>query len=132
MLANLVPLGGVLFLGWSLATILFLYWLETAIVGFYNLIKLAMVAGPLSVFFVPFFVVHFGAFMAGHFVFLNVLFLAREAPVRAGAWAMAWGMLGRTRWAALSLLVSHGISFYHDFLGTGAHQLKEALDHWIR
>jgi hypothetical protein len=32
--ANLVPLGGVLFAGWSAFEVVFLYWLENLIIGF--------------------------------------------------------------------------------------------------
>jgi hypothetical protein len=41
---NLIPLVGVLFFGWSLLTVLALYWLENGIVGFWNVPKI-MVAG---------------------------------------------------------------------------------------
>jgi len=36
ILSNLVPLFGVLFFGWSISTILILYWSENAIIGFYK------------------------------------------------------------------------------------------------
>jgi hypothetical protein len=40
--ANLIPLVGVLFFGWSLITILVLYWIENGIVGFWNVPKIAL------------------------------------------------------------------------------------------
>lgn len=43
--ANLVPLVGVLFLGWSLWTILVLYWLENGVIGFFNVLKMAAARG---------------------------------------------------------------------------------------
>jgi Family of unknown function (DUF6498) len=45
---NTIPLFGVLFFGWSLFSIMFLYWLENGIVGFFNVFKIALAraAGP--------------------------------------------------------------------------------------
>jgi hypothetical protein len=37
---NLVPLIGVLFLGWDLASILVMYWIETGIIGVINVLKI--------------------------------------------------------------------------------------------
>jgi hypothetical protein len=47
LLANAIPLVGVLFFGWSLLTILVLYWLENGIVGFWNVLKINLARGSL-------------------------------------------------------------------------------------
>lgn len=47
LLANLIPLVGVVFFGWSLLTILVLYWLENGIVGFWNVPKIVMAQGSM-------------------------------------------------------------------------------------
>jgi hypothetical protein len=47
LLANLIPLVGVLFFGWSLLTILVLYWLENGIVGFWNVPRIIMARGSM-------------------------------------------------------------------------------------
>jgi uncharacterized protein DUF6498 len=39
---NLIPLFGVLFFGWSLFSIKFLYWIENGIIGFFNIPKIAL------------------------------------------------------------------------------------------
>jgi hypothetical protein len=49
IIANAIPLVGVLFFGWSLITILVLYWLENGIVGFWNVFKINLAQGS----FVP-------------------------------------------------------------------------------
>lgn len=41
--ANLIPLAGVLFLKWNLGEVMVLYWAESAVIGFWNVIKLAIV-----------------------------------------------------------------------------------------
>ena len=45
IVANLVPLIGVLFLGWSVWNILIVYWLENGIVGAFNVLKMATAQG---------------------------------------------------------------------------------------
>jgi hypothetical protein len=86
--ANLLPLAGVLFWGWDAFVLLALYWLETAIIGFWMLVRIATAAPEsLSAFksgeaqTIPsragltlFFIVHAGMFMGVHFVFLWTLF----------------------------------------------------------
>jgi hypothetical protein len=45
--ANLIPLVGVVFFGWSLWTILVLYWVENGIVGFWNVPKILLAQGSV-------------------------------------------------------------------------------------
>src|SRR4051794_8906883 len=45
VVANLIPLVGVLFFGWSLWTILVLYWVENGIVGFWNIPRILLAQG---------------------------------------------------------------------------------------
>ena len=45
---NLVPLVGVLFWGWNVATLLVLYWVENGIVGLLNVPKMLLASGPTS------------------------------------------------------------------------------------
>ncbi|MFI5292801.1 MAG: DUF6498-containing protein [Candidatus Limnocylindrales bacterium] len=47
LVANLIPLLGVVFFGWSLLTILVLYWVENGIVGFWNVPKIIMAQGSV-------------------------------------------------------------------------------------
>lgn len=120
VLFNLVPLIGVLFFGWSLAAIMVLYWFENVIIGFFNVVKMIVAQGkspktqlrsgnkPVTTAQKPslivFFIVHFGIFTLGHGVFVFVLF--------GTGLQNFWGLLP----AALSLFISHGISFLHNFV----------------
>ena len=45
VLANLIPLAGTLFFGWSSGVIMVLYWFETAVIGFYSILKLPLAQG---------------------------------------------------------------------------------------
>jgi hypothetical protein len=47
VVANAIPLVGVAFFGWSLWTILVLYWVENGIVGFWTVPKILMARGSL-------------------------------------------------------------------------------------
>jgi len=84
--ANVVPLVGVVLLGWDAAVIVLLYWTENLVIGFYNILKMAMVKAPHStvqnskLFVIPFFCLHFGAFCAGHGFFLYglAIFMRRK------------------------------------------------------
>ena len=133
LFANAVPLFGVLFLGWSAAPILGLYWLETLIIGGFTVLRIVTCrgggVGPSKFFVVPFFCVHFGLFMFVHGVFLTLLIgigiamsaspvemlegLAEELFAYGGAWI-----------AIGALVVSHGISYFTNFLGRGEYLEK--------
>ena len=57
LLANLVPLVGVLGFGWDLGAIMVLFWAESGIIGFYSILRLCYVAGWGAIFLGPFFFV---------------------------------------------------------------------------
>jgi hypothetical protein len=40
--ANLVPIYGVVFLGWEVFPLLLLFWLENLIIGMYNVLKMML------------------------------------------------------------------------------------------
>ncbi len=82
IVANAIPVIGVLFFGWSLMTILVLYWLENGIVGLWNVPRMLLARGAEPVaqgaptaaisegcqrlLLIPFFIVHYGIFWLGH------------------------------------------------------------------
>jgi Family of unknown function (DUF6498) len=98
LVANAIPLIGVLWFGWNVWTILIVYWLENGIVGAFNILKILKaegepgpVAGTMTMngrpigqgaaakaSLIPFFVVHYGLFWAVHGIFVLTL------PVFAG------------------------------------------------
>jgi hypothetical protein len=123
VVANLLPLAGVVFLGWDLAEIVLLYWAESAIIAFYTALKMAVVGKLLAVVSVPFFLAHFGGFMAMHFLFIYMLFirgLAASGPEPGALEALQSTLM--PLWTPLAgLFVSHGISFRTNFLGRGEH-----------
>ena len=111
--ANLLPLYGVLYWGWDLFGLILLYWTETSIIGFFAIAHMGLATGWAALFFVPFFILHFGGFMAGHLVMLIVMFgnglpnniedipLALWSTLRAHGFLLVGG----------ALFISHGVFF---------------------
>jgi hypothetical protein len=135
IVANLVPLVGVLFLDWNVWTILIVYWLENGVVGAINVLKMRRAAGPyvqgrVSMSFngrpvdeastnalVGFFILHYGIFWAVHGVFVLSLASGAFGPVGAepAAGPSPWTILV----AAVGLLISHGVSYRLNYIGRG-------------
>lgn len=117
--ANLFPLVGALMWGWELGPILLLYWAESAIIGFFNLAKIIVIGKWGALFAGPFFLGHFGGFMAGHFLFLYAFFLQGPAtdPAMDGDLSAVAAQFIKLWPALLALFISHGYSFLHNFLG---------------
>lgn len=139
VLANLVPLIGVLFLGWSVWTILILYWIENGVVGAFNVLKMQRAEGtdtsgaagwtvngrPVSTLpkagLIPFFVMHYGIFWLVHGIFVFTL------PLFAGASSDAAAIdpgadPSAIAFAAVVLLISHGVSYRLNFIGGGEYR----------
>ncbi len=90
---NLVPLVGVVFWGWNVATILVLYWAENGIIGAHNVPKMLLARGPdvpgqgfaraasaptgsgpaSRIGSVIFFLIHYGMFWFVHGIFVFTL-----------------------------------------------------------
>ncbi|MEM9599845.1 MAG: DUF6498-containing protein [Pseudomonadota bacterium] len=82
---NLIPLIGVTLFGWDVGFLMLLYWLETIVIGVFNIPKLITSIGergttPLwasmagNLFLTAFFCVHYGGFNFGHYMFLQSFF----------------------------------------------------------
>ena len=122
ILTNCIPLAGVLFFGWNVFETVFLYWMESAVIALATIALLALMPIPASLregvpvnqklIAIPFFILHFSAFMAAHLFFI-VLFLGQSD--QGGMIQQAFETLRKTPsigWAILSLFVSHGYSFF--------------------
>ena len=105
ILANTIPIFGVIFFGWDLFQIIFLYWLESGVIGFYNIIKMIVISPKASLFFVPFFIFHYGMFMAVHLFFIIFLFSPQQ-PLTSFMILSPF----------IALIVSHGVSFLGNFV----------------
>jgi hypothetical protein len=140
IVANLIPLAGVLFLGWSVWQILIVYWLENGIVGAFNVLKMLKAEGgyeestsawkvngrsPADMTrsaLIPFFCLHYGIFWFVHGVFIFAL------PLFGAAATGDESSLGTTPdpvvllFAVVALFISHGLSYLFNFIGGGEYR----------
>ena len=149
ILANLVPVFGVLFGRWTISDVMIIYWLENVIVGFFNVLRMVFAQGGFApdinkaisaltpqprvlqnaakLFFIPFFMVHYGMFTMVHGVFVVVLFgnggalSSNPSTLQGGPFATLFNGLGHTPlfWPILALILSHGISFWFNYIKDG-------------
>ena len=76
LVANTLPVVGVLCFGWDAFAIVLLYWSENIVVGFYNVLKMAFAKvrhrrkDDGKLFMIPFFTVHYGIFTMVHGAFV--------------------------------------------------------------
>ena len=132
--ANLIPFLLTADGSWAIGEVLALYWLESVVIGFFNIFRIVLAEGvsgtdPLGtnrtgaggmaaggkVVMAFFFMLHYGAFMAGHcfFLFAGLLNGFRNGDFHP------LPLLMTVRWAAVALFISHGISFYFNYLKGG-------------
>jgi len=119
IVANAVPIIGVLFWGWDALAILVLYWLESVIIGILNIPKILACRkteeGGFSMtfanlFVAGFFTIHYGMFAGVHGAFLAQVFGAR--PLMGGLLSG-----GPILWTAVTFLISHLFSMVVNFFG---------------
>jgi hypothetical protein len=138
--ANLVPLAGVAFWGWQVWQVVFLYWMENLIIGAFNVLRIlaagrsteggttraTQVAGKIGL--AAFFAVHYGGFCMGHGIFLAAFMSQGAGARREDLGSTVLGTLQEPVAAAAlaALLVSHGWSFFRNYLGRGEYERTNA------
>jgi uncharacterized protein DUF6498 len=131
LLVNLLPVLGVFLFNWNVFIIIFLYWLENVITGFYNVLRM-LTLGPYNVihwvgkiFTATFFTFHYGMFTAVHGIFVITLF-GRETVKDLGNIdpAIIFSIITKYKlvYVVLALFLSHGISFLINYIGSGEYQ----------
>lgn len=145
VITNLVPLFGVLLFGWNQAEVLLMYWSESAVVGFFTVLKIGYSKGTpqnlaingrpvvvkneadlsgIKLVLIPFFMIHYGMFMLVHFAFLMV-FVILGSPFQmssmltgdSSSLSGVFSMLSAVLIGSFFLFISHGISFVDNYLG---------------
>lgn len=111
ILANLLPLYGILFWGWRATELLFCFWVENVVVGIFTMLKIAKYR---DFFLLSFFPMHYGIFMLVHFIFLvvgaSIGFFGVEQVTDV------WPLLGGIGAFFVGALGSHALSYYTNFL----------------
>ena len=131
ILSNLTPIYGLLFLGWELSTLLFLYWFENIVIGIYTIFMMRKATGQIvrgvhvskmggsteyksKTALILFFILHFGIFTIAHgSVIFSVLiqdFQINETVI----------------YTIVLLFASHGFSYLTHFLGNEEYRKKGA------
>jgi hypothetical protein len=135
--ANVAPVFGVLFAGWGVFPLVFLYWVENVVIGLFTVLKMLSVRpndpdrrrGKSAL--TALFVFHYGAFVFGHGVFLMVIFASQRPDGTEGraAFENLFGQIANVGLllAAVPLLASHAWSFVTNYLRVERHsaQLKQ-------
>ena len=141
LLANVLPIIGVIYLSWSLTVIMMLFWLENLVIGVYAIIKIFISRGsqPLSgiLFTALFFTVHYGLFWSIHGVFLASLLDIEvvdsvsilPAPLMMGADVVqtVWPDYPQElTFGLFALIISHGFSLFDNFIRKGEYKLRKS------
>lgn len=122
IIANFIPLWGVLFRGWDIANILHLYWAENLAFGLITILRIltnrhARGSLPGKVFLSVFFTIHYGIFCYGHSVFVFSDFIGGSH--RLGASSGAADYLREHWFVVAGFFGSHLVSFFFNYLGKG-------------
>ena len=125
IIANMMPLTGVLLCGAKLSDILFLYWLENLIIGFYNVLKLIKISGSSYVNAARNFVPYFFGILLAQLILILMLFHPDAPYLQAVPGNIFSAVLPRlikdaTPWTFIfagGFALSHGFSYWHNFLG---------------
>ena len=132
--ANVAPVFGVLFAGWGVFPLVFLYWVENAVIGLFTVVKM-LSARPNDpdrrrgrTVLTALFIFHYGAFVFGHGVFLMVIFATQRPDGMEGRAAFE-NLLGQIAdlgliLAAVGLLASHAWSFVTNYLPAERHSAQ--------
>ncbi len=118
VLANLIPVIGVLFWNWDIFYLLLLFWCENVVIGFFGILKVLLSGG--GVFTSVFFAVHYGGFMFGHIMILFSLFSGLggyDSRSMSEHELLLDAILNKvTPLPIIALFASHAVSFATNFL----------------
>lgn len=144
VVANAIPLFGVVFLGWNVWTILIIYWLENGVVGVYNVLRIAKAQGPdgdsattwrvngrpassmSKAGLIPFFIIHYGIFWLVHGVFVLLLPVFGWTSDGTDPDLAAGFAFAPVPFAVVALAISHGVSYWLNFLRGGEYRRASA------
>ena len=118
--ANSIPIFGVLLFGWELFPLIFVYWLENAVIGMFTILKILSSNGrnpwKRKIIFVLFFLGHYSVFWIVHGVFVIELFGARGSTILQ---TYQFIVQNGPQYTLLALVLSHGYSFAYNYIRQG-------------
>ncbi|MBI4835481.1 MAG: hypothetical protein HY811_11780 [Planctomycetes bacterium] len=112
VIANIFPLFAVLFLGWDVVMVLFLYLVESAVICAYGVLKLIIVAKFWAIFVIPLFIFAYGMCLLVPFAIIggishSQLTQSKDVPK----------LLNDIIGGIIAYSISHGISFLWNYIG---------------
>lgn len=142
VIGNLVPILGVLFLGWDAGAILILYWIENFIVGAFTVPRILTAMGPplapgsviggtplaARIPLALFFCVHYGIFWAVHGVFTFLLavsfghaatgdpFAGFASPKQEALDLLGGNLMWTFGLGVAAIVAIHAIGFWRDWI----------------
>ncbi len=144
VVANVIPIYGVVVFGWDAFSIILLYWAENIVIGFYNILKIAFAKAehPIlhlgKLFMIPFFTLHYGGFVGVHGLFIFAIFGKDKGSNLMGTGGHSWPCflvfvqmlfnVIRHCWMTIPtnmkymigvLFLSHGVSFVRNYILAG-------------
>jgi hypothetical protein len=153
VLANMAPIYGVVYFGWDAFNIVLLYWAENVVIGFYSVLKIMFAKAEHPIVYVfrlfpaAFFVLHYGAFVGVHGVFIFALFSKDKGSDMMGFGGHSWPCFlvfvqilvnvirhcwltipADMKYAIGVLFVSHGVSFVRNYLMGGEYLTSATKD----
>ncbi len=134
IIANLFPVVQVLYFSLEVFPLIFLFWIETLIIGILNIPKIIIFHRWKATGIVPFFILHFGGFMFVHLMFIVALFLMKLSPGETyhgplnDFGTMISTLVGYAHFLWISILalaLSHLYSFFTNYIGNGEYKSRE-------
>lgn len=126
---NLIPLLGVIFFEWDIFTVILLFWLENAVIGIFNCLKIVGCKGSKSgkpqvkawhanLGMAFFFLVHYGFFTTGHgLVILDIFVKDFKGDIwQVWSWVYHWlGAIDGVLWLGVIALVGYWLFDFIQF-----------------
>lgn len=126
---NLIPLFGVILLGWNAYDLVVIYWLENVVVGIYNVARMPFVKGQwtslkfknfdtnilINIFMTFFFIIHYSGFTFGHAIFLKLIAIPNSTFTGEVGYQQAGIFF-------TALMISHGFSYFFNFWFRGEYK----------
>lgn len=132
VIANIYPITGVIFFNWEVFPLLLFFWTENLVIGFYTVLKMLTASSEnaktaAKFFMIPFFCFHYGIFTLVHGIFVVAIFGSRLADSGSTDIGSLWQQVINNGliWGTLLLLVSHGLSFFQNYIGKNEYKQAE-------
>ena len=133
---------------WDFREVIVLYWAESGIIGFFTILKILLAKNLetsndketinaskkhsmliAKVFLITFFCIHFGIFMFGHAFFIYGFIL--NGFNKKGNLIDFLNYLYNVKTAVIALFISHGFSFFENFIMRGENKNTSIGDMFI-